>query len=77
MIDGTATFTIVASTMIIETPRLRSARPIQRPRPLSSMAAPLAVAWLATVKRSPSTRRQVQPSAWCIVVSRNRFATQS
>ena len=34
MIDGMATFTIVASTMIIETPRLSIARPSHRPRPL-------------------------------------------
>ena len=33
MIVGSATFTTVASTMMIETPRLRTASPIQRPRP--------------------------------------------
>jgi hypothetical protein len=33
MIEGIATFTMVASTMIIETPRLSIARPSQRPRP--------------------------------------------
>ena len=44
MIEGTATFTIVASTMIIETPRLSMARPSQRPRPSSCMAAPPALA---------------------------------
>jgi len=30
MIDGTATFTMVASTMIIETPRLTATRPYHR-----------------------------------------------
>jgi hypothetical protein len=33
MIDGTATFTIVASTMIIETPRLIATSPHHRRRP--------------------------------------------
>ena len=44
MIDGTATFTIVVSMMIIDTPRLSMARPSQRPRPCSWMAAPPALA---------------------------------
>ncbi len=38
MIEGIATFTIVASTMIIETPRLSIARPSQRPRPPVAIA---------------------------------------
>ncbi len=40
MIEGTATFTIVASTMIMATPTLSIAKPIHRPRPDASMAAP-------------------------------------
>ncbi len=40
MIDGTATLTMVASTMIIATPRLSMLRPSHRPRPASCMAPP-------------------------------------
>ena len=39
MIAGTETLTIVASTMIIATPRLSIARPSHRPRPDSSIEA--------------------------------------
>jgi hypothetical protein len=38
MIEGTATFTIVASTMIMATPRLSIARPSHRPRPPVAIA---------------------------------------
>ena len=55
MIDGTATFTIVASTMIIDTPRLSMARPSQRPRPCSEMAAPPALADSVTGVVLPSS----------------------
>ncbi len=41
MIEGIATFTIVTSTMIIATPILSIARPIQRPRPSTSTALAL------------------------------------
>ena len=40
MIEGTAMFTIVASTMIIATPTLSIASPIQRRRPSWWMALP-------------------------------------
>src|SRR5512144_1255822 len=42
MICGTATFTIVASTMIIATPRLRKNRPAQRRRESLIRDAPFA-----------------------------------
>ena len=51
MIDGTATFTIVASTMIIETPRLSIASPSQRPRPSDCIDA-VSAAWLVIPCRS-------------------------
>jgi hypothetical protein len=63
MIDGIATFTIVASTMIIETPRLSMASPSQRPRPLVAIVGVEAgIAWDVIVSRaphqpSPSTER--------------------
>jgi hypothetical protein len=56
MIDGTATFTIVASTMIMETPKLSIARPSQRPRPSVCMAPPTAVAESVTGVDSPIVR---------------------
>jgi len=42
MIAGTATLTIVTSTMIVATPRLMANSPHQRPRPCSGMLAPIA-----------------------------------
>ncbi len=54
MIEGTATFTIVASTMIMATPRLSIARPSQRPRPLVAIAGVGAV-WVDIIRScSPS-----------------------
>ena len=80
MIEGTATFTIVASTMIIDTPTLSIARPIHRPRPLSWMAdGPRPVAFT-----HPAALRSIRaPSAvWSgalihdIVALRTRCVTQ-
>ncbi len=54
MIDGIATFTIVASTMIIETPRLSIASPSQRPRPLVAIVgAGVGIAWVVIVSGAP------------------------
>ena len=52
MIAGTETFTIVASTMIIATPRLSMASPSQRPLPDSAIEA--GAAGRSLVMRGPS-----------------------